>query len=170
MAVRPCNEHSKLARAVVDTGARVLAFERALDKAKQTSVDLVPYMAVLEALKTKERHAVAALVEHDERHGCLRLAASNPVVSSDYEAIRANAQEALVIYIQATLRAGFMVVQSELLVKNDGRTDHLIETERNVVRKAAESVRKSIRLVEDATTRTEIQNQLSELERIVSDV
>jgi hypothetical protein len=63
-----------------------------------------------------------------------------------------------------------MVVQSELLVKNDGRTDHLIETERNVVRKAAESVRKSIRLVEDATTRTEIQNQLSELERIVSDV
>jgi hypothetical protein len=169
MAVTHCKEHSKLARAVVDAGGRVLAFQRALDKATQTSINLIPYMAFLETLKTKERRAVAALVEHDERHGCFRIAA-NSVVSSDYGAFQKDIQQALVIYIQATLKAGLVVVQSASLVKNDGRTDHLTETERNVVRKAAESVRKSISHVEDTTTRTEMQNQLSELERLVADV
>ena len=87
-------------------------------------------------------------------------------MSSGYEAVRANTQHALVSYLQATLRAEFIVVHSALLMKNDGRTDHLIEAEQ-IVRKAAESVRRSVSLVKDVATRTEIQNQLSELERIV---
>jgi hypothetical protein len=153
-----CKEHSRLTLAVDDAGAKVRSSQGALDEAKRTNVDLVPPMALLEAAKSEHRHAVAALSEHERLHGC---------ISHDYEAIRADAQQALVDFLKATLKAGFIVVQSALIVKNDGRTDHFIEARQNA-RKTTESVQTFINLVKDVNERREIKDRLSELERLIA--
>jgi hypothetical protein len=161
-----CKEHSRLTLAVADAGAKVHASQRALDKAKRTNVDLVPPMALLDAAKSEQRHAIAALSEHEKLHGCVPVACSGPAVSHDYEALRADAQQALVGFLQATLKAGFIAVQSALVVKNEGRTDHFLEARQNA-RKATESVYTFINLVKDVNQKKEIKNRLSELERLI---
>jgi hypothetical protein len=160
-----CKEHSRLTLAVADAGAKVQASQRALDQAKRTNVDLVPPMALLDAAKSEQRHAVVALSEHEKLHGCVP-ALSNPAASHDYESIRADAQQALVGFLEATLKAGFIAVQSALVVKNEGRTDHFIEARQNA-RKATESVETFINLVKDANEKKQIKNRLSELERLI---
>jgi hypothetical protein len=158
-----CDEQSKLNQAVVDAVDAVQAAERALDAAKEMTVDLIPYMAFLQVARADELRAVAALQEH-QMHGCLP---ANPATPSDYEAVRANAQEALISFLWAALKAGMTVMQSALLVKSEGRTDHFIEAKRNAV-KADEAVKRFVSLVKDVGTRTDIQNRLSELERLIS--
>jgi hypothetical protein len=163
-----CDEQSRLNQAVIDAADKVYGAESALEAAKGKTVDLIPYMAFLQAAKAEEQLAIAALDEHHIEHGCLLIAGSNPAISSaDYEGIRANAQQALIGFLGATLKAGMTVAQSALLVKNQGRTDHFIEAKRNAV-KADESVKKFVSLVKDVDTRTEIQNRLSDLERLIS--
>jgi hypothetical protein len=161
-----CKEHSRLTIALADAGARVHASQRALDDAKRTNIDLVPPMALFEAAKSEQRHAIAALSEHEKLHRCVPVL-SIPAVSHDYEAIRADAQQALVGFLEATLKAGFVAVQSALVVKNEGRTDHFIEAKQNA-RKTAESVGTFINLVKDVNERKQIQNRLAELERLVA--
>jgi hypothetical protein len=166
MAVCQCEEHSRLTLAVVDARAKLPAFHDALDEAKRTSVDLVPPMALLQAAKSEQRHAVAALTEHEKLHGCVPMAGSNPAVSIDYDAIRADAQQALIDFLQASLKAGFIFMQSALIVKNEGRTDHFFEAEQNAL-KAAEPVKTFSSLVNDRKVRAEIESQLTELERLI---
>lgn len=164
--MRSCKEQSRLTLAVRDAAAKVHASQRLLDDAKRTNVDLVPPMALFDAAKSEQRHAVAALSEHEKLHGCVPVL-SNPAVSHDYEAIRADVQQALVGFLEATLKAGFVAVGSALVVKNEGRTDHFIEAKQNA-RKTAQSVQTFIKLVKDVNERKEIQNRLSELERLIA--
>jgi hypothetical protein len=124
-------------------------------------------MALLQAAQSEQRHAAAASNEHERLHGCAPVAGSNPAVSPDYEAIRADAQQALVAFLQATLKAGFIVVQSALVVKNEGRTDHFVASKQHA-RKATESVQTFVNLVKDVNERTEIQNRLAQLERLIA--
>ncbi len=158
MVMSRCKERSRLTLAVVDAGAKVLASQRAFDDAKRTNVDLVPPMALLEAAKSEQRHAAAALSDHERLHGC---------VPSDYESIRADAQQALVDFLQASLKAGFIVVQSALVVKNQGRTDHFLKAKQHA-RQTSQSVQTFISLVKDVNERTQIQNRLAELERLIT--
>ena len=164
-----CEEHSRLTLAVVDAAAKVHAAQRALDEAKRTSVDLVPPMALFDAAKSEQRHAAATLSEHERLHGCVPVAGWNPAASHNYEALRNDAQQALVGFLQASLKAGFIMLQSALVVKNEGRTDHFIEAKQNA-RKATESVQTFLSLVRDVNERTAIQNRLAELERLIADL
>jgi hypothetical protein len=162
-----CKEHSRLTLAIADAGAKVHASQRVLEEAKRTNVDLVPPMAFLEAARSERRHAVAALSEHEELHGCVPVALSNPASAHDYEVIRADAQHALVGFLQATLKAGFIAVQSALVVKNEGRTDHFVQAKQNA-RKTTDSVQTFINLVKDLNERRQIKDRLSELERLIA--
>jgi len=150
-----------LARAVFDAVTKVHTSKRTLDDAKRTNVDLIPHMALLEAAKMEEVHVVAAL----KLHRC--ISRSNRAVSPDYEVIRADTQRTLASFVQAALKAGFILVQAALLAKNDGSTDRLIEAKRNAS-KPAQTVKAYVSLIRDVDMRAEMQNQLSELERRIS--
>jgi hypothetical protein len=60
-----------------------------------------------------------------------------------------------------------MVVQSAMLLKNEGCTDRFLKAKRSAS-KTAESVKEYVGLVTDLDTTTEIQSQISELEALIS--
>jgi hypothetical protein len=92
---------------------------------------------------------------------------SDPLALPDFEAIRADTQRSLFSFLQAALKAGFIVVQSARLVKNGVHTDRFIAAKRSATN-TAESVKRVLSLVKDVDTRTEIENRLHELERLIS--
>ena len=167
MASDRCAEHTTLVQSVAKAGAKVRAAKHDLDAARESNVDLIPCMALLVAAKLTERYAVASLDEHDARHGCIHTAESRTAILSDYEAIRASAQQALIDFLLGQLKAGTTFVQSALVVKNEGRTDHFLQAKQNSIQ-ASEAIQDFVGLVKDTDARTELQNQLAELERLIS--
>jgi hypothetical protein len=153
--------------AVVDAIGKVRHSELALDEAKRTTVDVISHVAVLHAAKSEEQYAIAALDEHQKKHEFISITGSNVVVLPDYEAIRAETQRTLVTFLNATIKAGFILVQSAVAAKNGGHTDYFVQTKRNACR-TGESVKEFVSLVRDVDTRTAIQNRLSRLERFIS--
>ena len=87
-------------------------------------------------------------------------------MSSDYEKIRASMQENLYGFLLAEIQSGMTAARSARLVRQLGRTDHVIETKHRVL-KTAETVRKFLGQIRDGETRAALADQLTELERII---
>jgi hypothetical protein len=85
----------------------------------------------------------------------------------DYESLRAKSQQALVEFLRAELALGSTFVQSALLSQQDGHTDHYDQAKSSAV-KAAKSIRQFMTRVEDGRIRAELQNQVEELDRLLS--
>jgi ABC-type protease/lipase transport system fused ATPase/permease subunit len=87
-------------------------------------------------------------------------------MSSNYEEIRANMQKSLASFLLAEIQSGMTAARSALVGKQLGRTDHVIETKRQVS-KSAETVKKFLGQIKDRETRAALADQLAELERII---
>jgi hypothetical protein len=88
-------------------------------------------------------------------------------MSSDYEAIRANMQKALADFLWAELDSGKTVVNAALLVKEAGSTDYFVQAKRHSAQ-ALENVKKFVGQLKDTGTRVAMQDQVAELERMIS--
>ena len=86
---------------------------------------------------------------------------------SDYEALRTERQQRLVDFLKAELGLAPTLVQSALLAKRQGHMDHYAQAKQNAT-KAAESIRHFMSQIADAKIRTEIGEQLAELDRLIS--
>jgi|HubBroStandDraft_6_1064221.scaffolds.fasta_scaffold959289_2 hypothetical protein len=86
---------------------------------------------------------------------------------SNYGAIRAGTQHALIEFLRAELNIGATFVQSALLAYSEGHLDHYAQGKQNAVKVAA-SVRKFMDRITDGQTRTEIQDRITELDRLIS--
>jgi hypothetical protein len=85
----------------------------------------------------------------------------------DYEALRVKSQQALIEFLRAELGLGSTFVQSALLAQKDGHTDHYDQAKSSAV-KAAKSIRQFMTRVEDGRISAELQNQVEELDRLIS--
>jgi hypothetical protein len=86
---------------------------------------------------------------------------------SDFEALRAERQQRLVDFLKAELGLAPTFVQSALLAKGLGHMDHYAQSKQNAT-KAAKSIRHFMSQIADAKIRTEIGEQLAELDRLIS--
>jgi hypothetical protein len=88
-------------------------------------------------------------------------------VPSKYGEIRASTQHALIEFLQADLNLCATFVQSARLAQSAEHMDHYHQAKQNAVR-AAEAIRKFMDRITDERMRTEVQDRLTELERLIS--
>jgi hypothetical protein len=85
----------------------------------------------------------------------------------DYEHLHSETQQTHVDFLPVELNLGPTFAHSALLSRDAGHMDHFLQAKQNAI-EAAESVRRSMGRVEDVTIRTEIGEQLAELDRLIS--
>ena len=69
-----CKEQLVLAHAVLDAVAKVNAAKRNIETVKESKVDPAPFFIALHNARAAGRRAVAALENHKNQHGRLRIA------------------------------------------------------------------------------------------------
>jgi len=78
-------------------------------------------------------------------------------------------QKSLASFLLAEIQSGMTAARSALVGKELGRTDHVVETKRHIL-KSAETVKKFLGQIRDRETRAALADQLAELERIIPDL
>ena len=86
---------------------------------------------------------------------------------SDYEALRAETEERLIEFLHAELEIGPTFVQTALFANDEGHAEHYAQAKADAA-KAAETVQRFMHRIQNSNVRSEIGNQLAELERLIS--
>jgi len=102
------------------------------------------------------------LVQSNSGHNC----PWKPVLF-EYDAIRAQAQETLIDYLDNEIALGITFTRCAVNSSDAGHKEHFSEAKDNAT-KAAQTVRRFMVLVEDGKIREEIDRRLAELEWIIA--
>jgi O-methyltransferase involved in polyketide biosynthesis len=86
---------------------------------------------------------------------------------SDYEALRAEAEERLIDFLVGEIQTGVRWAEMALIAKDTGDADNYVKAKESA-EKVAKTVQRFMDLVQNGQARREIAKRLAELERLLS--